>query len=90
MFANFASVTIHDVDAAQRQLDDQFVPMVKGFEGFQRGIWLVDRHAGKGVGVIVFDTREHAEAAAAQVPPSNPGDPVTLDRIETYEIAAEA
>ena len=90
MYVNVVSVTIHDEDAAQEQLEERIVPMVKGSEGFLRAIWLRNRETGKGLGVVVFDTREHAEALAAQVPPGGPDDPVSREHLGIYEIAAEA
>ena len=90
MYANVVSVTIHDDDAAQQELQERIVPMVKGSEGFLRGIWLRNRETGKGLGVVVFDTREHAEVMAAQVPPGSPDDPVSRERLGIYEIVAEA
>lgn len=89
MYANVVSVTIHDWEAAQKELDE-LIPMVSSQPGFQRGIWVGDRSAAKGYGIVVFDTKEAAEAAVARVPPGGPGEPVTRHTIETLEVLREA
>jgi hypothetical protein len=76
-------------DEAEKLLHGTVVPTVKSLEGFVRGLWL---HAsdGRGRGVIVFDSEEHAHAAAEQVPRPPEGGPVTFQGAEVVEVVAEA
>jgi hypothetical protein len=79
-------------DEAQKELHDSVLPMVKSMEGFVRGLWLRSTDGTTGRGVVVFDTEEHARAAAElsrqQPPPA--GGPVTFQGADVVEVVAEA
>lgn len=62
-FTLVATVKIEDVDKAREELHSQVIPRMKEAPGFLHGTWSADRKAGRGIGVVVFDTRENAEAA---------------------------
>jgi hypothetical protein len=85
------TVLIEDVDMAKEGLHGGLIPFVKSMPGFVRGTWSADREAGKGIGMMVFDTRENAEAALenmrtnGKVPPG-----VTLESAAIYEVQGEA
>ncbi|GAC1442422.1 MAG: hypothetical protein NVSMB55_13110 [Mycobacteriales bacterium] len=67
-------------------LRDMVVPHAKSQPGFQNGTWM--NADGDGLGVVVFDTREHAEAALDVLKPP-PGGP-TLLSAKVYEVGAQA
>ena len=69
-----------------RMLKEQVVPNAKAQPGFQRGIWMNDGE--NGMGVVVFDTEEHAEAAKGALRPP-PGGPELISST-VYGVGAEA
>jgi hypothetical protein len=91
-----AVLTVVEIDTgrsaeADKLLHEFAVPTAKSQEGFVRGIWLRSGDGAVGRGVVLFDTEEHATAAATaarQGPP--PGAPVSMQNIEVFELAAEA
>ena len=92
MFAVVVTVT---VDAgkeaeAERSLNDQLLPMLKGAPGFVAGYWLAPE-AGKGWSIVIFDNEEHARAMAPPVGSRPPGDvPVTIEEVTFREVLASA
>lgn len=89
MYARVAYVTIDpdQYDAARRALEAEILPRVREqLSGASAGYWLepVD---GKGLTVVIFDTKEAAEAP---VPNAQPGDSpapgVTVERVEIREV----
>jgi hypothetical protein len=78
-------------DEARELLQGFTIPTAKSQSGFVRGVWLRSDDGSNGCGVVVFDTQEHAQAAAdlaRQGPP--PGSPVTMRSIEVFEVVGEA
>ncbi len=69
-----------------RILKEQVVPNATSQPGFQRGTWM--NEGGNGVGVVVFDTAEHAAAAKDALKPP-PGGPELVSST-VYEVGAEA
>jgi hypothetical protein len=91
-FAVVNMVEIDDVETAAKALNAQVVPGVKQSPGFIHGTWLANAEQGNGMSAVVFDTREHAEAALQriksadfQVPPG-----VTFKHQAIFEVMAEA
>jgi hypothetical protein len=70
---------------ARKMLEGVVVPLARSQAGFQKGTWMHD--GDNGMGVIVFDTAEHAVAAKEPLKPM--GD-VTLVSVTVYDVAAEA
>jgi hypothetical protein len=71
----------------QRMLEEVVVPMAKSQPGFTNGTWMHDGNA-NGMGVVVFDTAEHAESAKGALKPP-PGGPQLVSS-EVYEVGAQA
>ena len=63
MFATVVHVSIQDQAKAQRGLEEEVIPMLKGASGFVCAYFVAldDSH---GVSVAVFDSEEQARAAA--------------------------
>jgi len=87
MHAVVSTVRIKDLEAARASLAGLRVDLVRRAPGFVSGYWLepVDD---VGMSVIVFDTRQHAEEAAAYPVPPLPG--VTLLTVGVREVYASA
>jgi hypothetical protein len=78
-------------DEVQKLLQEFTIPMAKSQDGFQRGVWLRSTDGSIGRGVVLFDSEEHASAAAERVkqgPP--PGAPVTFRSVEVFRVVGEA
>ena len=69
-----------------RMLREQVVPQAKAQPGFQKGTWMND--GANGMGVVVFDSQENAEAASESLKPP-PGGPELLSSV-IYRVGAEA
>lgn len=78
-------------DEADRALHEITVPAVRSHDGFVRGLWLRDPDKSRGRGVVVFESEQHATAAADGIRQQPPSDtPVTVESVEIFEVAAEA
>jgi hypothetical protein len=91
MHAALVTVTIDagkDAEALE-VLTSQVVPMVKQSDGLIAGYWTEPRD-GKGFSVVIFDTEEHARAAAPPAGMRPPGSPVVVDSVDFLEVVANA
>lgn len=85
-----------DIDAARgdealKLLEEFTIPTAKSLEGFVRGVWLRSSDGSAGRGVVVFDSEDHAKAAAETVRQGPPPDaPVTLRGVDLFEVVGEA
>jgi hypothetical protein len=87
MHAVVATVRIEDVQAARESLATLRLDLVPRAPGFVSAYWLAPVD-GVGMSVIVFDSREHAEEAAAYPLPPLPS--VTPLNVEIREVYASA
>jgi hypothetical protein len=87
MFAVISRVGIEDAEKARAALEDQRVSYVKKAPGFVCAYWL-EPIDGEGLSMLVFESKEYAEAAAAHPVPPLPG--VTLRHLEIREVYAQA
>jgi hypothetical protein len=84
-FALFNYARIDDRHAAQADLDDNVLPRVKEHVvGLVRAYYTVDDAATNSVAVLVFDTRDEAEAMAERLRSgeAHPSPGVTFERCE--------
>jgi hypothetical protein len=85
------TVDISDIDAANTFLQDTGIPGAKSAPGFVSAIWTRDQENRRGLTLLVFDTREHAEALAEQARSAMQQDsPVRVVAAEVLDVAAEA
>ncbi|MBA2624332.1 MAG: hypothetical protein H0U89_01800 [Acidimicrobiia bacterium] len=78
-------------DESIELLQEFTIPAAKSLDGFVRGAWLRASDQSNGRGVVLFDTEEHASAAARvakEGPP--PGAPVTVRSVEVFEVVGQA
>jgi len=89
MHAVVVNVTINDPEAANTMLQGEVVPRVKEAPGLVTAYW-ARSDEGKGGSMIVFESEENAQAAAARLREGPPGnsDAVTVDSIEVREVVA--
>jgi hypothetical protein len=87
MYAVVVDVSITDVEEAQRELREQVLPMVTQLPGFVSGVWMEDGD-GKGHSVVVVDSKDIADAMAAQVRSASLS--VTVTDVSVHEVFAHA
>jgi hypothetical protein len=85
MYAVVATVRIEDVQAARDALASSRLNVVPRAPGFVAAYWLAPVD-GIGTSVIVFDTREHADKAAAYPLPSAATTPMSLAGPDTTRL----
>jgi hypothetical protein len=86
-YAVVATVTVDDADTARAALHSQRVGFVNRAPGFICAYWLAPVNS-VGMSVLVFDSKEHAEQAAAYPLPALPG--ITPRSLEVREVFAYA
>lgn len=90
MYATLVNVRIaagQDVEARQG-LRDQVLPRVKASPGFVAGYWLAP-DGDRGTSMVIWDSREAAEAAMSQLQPgAHPAPPITVETVELREVIA--
>jgi len=87
VFAVVSTVSVENPAQARTVLEDERVSLVKRAPGFVCAYWL-EPIDGAGLSILVFETKEHAESAAAYPVPPIPG--VSLLSIEIREVYAHA
>ena len=70
-----------------KMLNELVIPQAKSQQGFQNGTWMNDH--GKGMGVVVFDTEDNANAAQKNLRPPE-GTPTKFLSSSVYEVGAQA
>jgi uncharacterized protein involved in tolerance to divalent cations len=81
------TVTISDHEVAESHLREQVVAGVSQAPGFVAGYWT--RKDDSGVGMVIFESEDAAEAMSERVPSMVP-DVVTVENIEVREVVAHA
>ena len=92
MNAVVVRVSFNDVEAAEQGLHSEVVPMVKQIPGFVAGWWTRDQDKTNGIGLMVFDSEETAQAVQQRLQTEGPGasDAVKVESIEIREVVANA
>jgi len=91
-FAVINTVRIENVDQSREALLGEVVPNVKKAPGFVNGVWAADRDKGRGVGIVVFESREQAEEVVRRLASGELKRPagVTVEDVAVYEVQAQA
>jgi hypothetical protein len=87
MHAVVVKVTISDQEVAESHLREQVVPGVSQAPGFVAGYWT--RKDGSGLGMVIFESEDAANAMSDRVPSMVP-DVVTLGDVDVREVVAHA
>ena len=87
MHAVVVRVTISDHEVAEGHLRENVVPGVSQAPGFVAGYWT--RKDDSGIGMVVFESEDAANAMRERVPSMVP-DVVTLEDVEVREVVAHA
>ena len=92
MYAIVTNVSIApgQVEGSRKALNEQVVPRVKQAPGFVRAYWTIREDSAQGTSMIVFKTKQDADAALAMVRNSPPPPGVTISSAEVREVVAEA
>ena len=85
-----AKIAAGQFENARKGLREQVIPRVKQAPGLVKGFWTINGDGTQGVSLVVFDTKEHAEAAADMVRTSAPQPGVSLAGADVREIVADA
>src|SRR5262249_8052738 len=87
MYALVIRVTIKDVDAATKELNEQVVPRASQAPGFKAGYWT--RKDDNGLARTLFETEGRAKGAG-EMAQQNVPDSVTMDHVGVREVVASA
>ena len=87
MHAVVVKVTVHDREAAERELHDKIIPQVSQAPGFQTGHWTSKDNTG--MAMIVFESEDAATGASKMIPTHIP-ETVTLEDVEVREVVGHA
>jgi hypothetical protein len=87
MYAVFSTAHVENPEQARRALPKERVELVRRAPGFVAAYWL-EPIEGRGVSVVLFESQERAEEAAAYPTPSIEG--VTVLSVEVREVYASA
>jgi hypothetical protein len=79
-----------DPSEGEKALKDQVIPTVKELPGFERGVWLRSADGSTGMGVVVFDSEEHAKAAEARMGTVRPADAPPIVSTAVYTVTGLA
>ena len=68
MFARVTSseLTPEDVETFVSMIRNQVIPRAQGLHGFEGGYWLLDRSAGRVMGVTLFESEAALDASEAE------------------------
>ena len=90
MHAVVVSVTIAagQFQQSQTELQTQVLPRVKQAPGIVHGYWTVSADHAHGGSMVVFDTKEHADAMVAMIRQQPMPAGVTFNSIEVREVVA--
>jgi hypothetical protein len=89
MHAVVVRVSISDVEAAQKQLQEVVVPRVSQAPGFVAGYWTRSDDGSNGASMLVFGSQDAARTAAEFLGANVP-EGVTIESAEVREVVASA
>jgi hypothetical protein len=87
MYAVVVRVKINNAERGEERLRNDVVPRVSQAPGFKAGYWT--RRDDSGLSMMIFESEEHARAAADRVPENLPED-VDLQDVEVREVVVSA
>jgi hypothetical protein len=82
-------VSIQDFEIARKGLKENVIPAVTQAPGFVAGYWTRSQDGSNGIGMVLFESQESAEAASGPIR-AGATDGVTVDDVEVREVVAHA
>ena len=80
-----------DPDEGRRGLREELAPAMTRFPGFQSGLFMTAYERGRGIAVIVFESRDQAEQTASRLAVGQKlRDGVIVTRTDVLEVSASA
>ena len=89
MHAVVVRVSIQDFEAAKKGLKENVIPAVTQAPGFVAGYWTRSEDGSNGIGMVLFDSQESANAASGPIR-AGATDGVTVDDVEVREVVEHA
>ena len=77
-------------EEATKLLNEQVIPMAKGLDGFQRGVWVRSADGSTGMGIVAFDSEESAKAAQEGLAANRPSDAPPITSSEIWDVVGLA
>jgi hypothetical protein len=87
MHAVVVTVSLSDIEAATRSLNEEVVPQVSQAPGFVTGYWT--RKDDSGIAMVIFESEDAAAAMSQRVSSMAP-DVVTVENVEVRQVEAHA
>ena len=89
-YAVITHVTVTGSDEElQQMVDGMVVPRATGVPGFITGVWSRSAEAKKGLGLVVYGTKDEANGLVNAIKSGPAPDAVTIDSVEVYEVLAQ-
>jgi hypothetical protein len=82
-------VSIQDFEIARKGLKENVIPAVTQAPGFVAGYWTRSQDGSNGLGMVLFESQESAQAASGPIR-AGATDGVTVDDVEVREVVAHA
>ena len=89
MHAVVVRVSIQDFETARKGLKENVIPAVTQAPGFVAGYWTRSEDGTNGIGMVLFDSQESANAASEPIR-AGATDGVTVDDVEVREVVEHA
>ena len=89
MHAVVVRVSIHDFETAKKGLKENVIPAVTQAPGFVAGYWTRSQDGSNGIGMILFDSQESADAASGPIR-AGATHGVTVDDVDVREVVEHA
>ena len=89
MHAVIVRVSISDVEAATRYLNERIVPGISQAAGFVTGHWMQWDDNTQGAAMMIFESEDAANQAKEMIQPP-PDNSASIERIAVGEVVAKA
>jgi hypothetical protein len=89
-YALVVTVSIEGIQGSEEMLRQQVIPAVKQQAGFVSGTWIRSEDGTNAMRVVLFDTKDNAEAAEQATPSVRPADAPAITGSSVYEVVGQA
>lgn len=84
------ALSVDESEAGVKELREIVVPRISQAPGFSAGYWTRSADKTNGQSLVIFDSEEHATAAAEMVGQMPPPSGVSIQSVEVREVVANA